>query len=369
MSFAFSLDLHNKARRYRKLSEHNEKKVVDMGNLYDVSNESVVSNKMLFEADTPEKIYNNQRRISTSEKFYNNGIIADMFFGEKNLSKIYKKIYLFSRIFCNKDWLLIQTIFSQLNHPIFSQKNINVVSLGNTPGIITGIYYYFMFSNINKTCENPVKNIKWHSMDVANDEHKPLFSRFKIHYNNISPVHDIDNHIIKGFADDNIYNYNNYKLAKSTIFENDKPNIIINTNPYYKAILLNMALALNTNKTVISINKLYDAPSWTDSYKKFIFLATIIYKECYLLKYPVCVKNQCYYEYYIVSCDVKNTAFVEKIRNRIEHALATSEYIKVVDEMIENTHLYKRIEEYCFRNSQSPLDELHEIIFQLKDVL
>lgn len=395
MTENFSMQLHNKTQQYIKKSEYNTKQLYDIIKLHDISSSNIIPNRKIFinnqanqemtQLKKHDKTKSNKLKcIKTNELFYYNGIISSSFFTERKLCKTKQNEYEFAQVLCNKNWLLVQTIFCQFSHKkIFNPKNIDIIHIGdNDGGIVSGIYYYLNFSNFAKSTglnhvSSVVKNINWLCMGKNLNNSNDDFNRFKLYYNAISREHDISKHIIRGFANDDICNYSNYKFAKTQIFDNITPSIIFNTlsdinaevQNIYKPILISLSLATYAKEHTLVITKLLQPTYWDSQYEKYIMLISNMFNEAYIISYPACENNMVYYEYYVISYGIPKLMYLDKLRKRFEYVNSSnSNLFDISDDMIDDDILQK-IKKIKTERKKSPLSQLHELIYNLKDII
>lgn len=335
-------------------------------------------------------------KLPTSEKFYRNGILENVFFKEElslespdqgNLQKTLNtaRLNLFPQKICSYNWLLaFCTCFHYASTLCkfgigknSSEKNsINVLNLGNGCGdFIAGIYYYFKQSNISKVNNLTAYDLNWYGVDVKNNDTSSGFKRLSKYHNNI------EDNIIHGFVDDNMLDYKNVQYVK-TLLENkfDATHIIFNNIKPDKnsgKILLSIALlSEHLYKDGIMITKILHPGHWDKSFEAYLTILALTFHNTKLLKFPVCKNNKSYFRYYLIGFDVKKLLYKNKARRKLINMLRTDEIEvpQLIDSLYnENELIVWRTKladaKHQFLNDDNPTAELHCIIDKLKDVL
>lgn len=347
----------------------------------DISIESALPNDNLFnlEPNSVKKLnkasIKSHYKMPSNDSFYKNGIISNIFFKDDITLEECKAnpISHFSKMSCNRNWLLSFCLFSHYTINIndsnskldFNKsKEVKILNTGSgNGGFITGMFYYFNSSSAMKQF-----NINWLCLDN---------NKKSIKFEELSRKYNFTDNIIHGFTNDSLIDHKNLMFIE-TMIENKYTNvnfIFNNIRPRMKGnknkILLSLAFIsiASLSKNGIMITKILEPEYWSTEFNNYLILLSLLFHKTEIFRFPVCKKNKSYYRYYLSGSFRKpllyNTVLSRKIvyllnHTEIEQAILLGDIIesKEIDEWKEK--IINTQKKYTIISN--PNEEIHKII-------
>ena len=274
-----------------------------------------------------------QYKIKTNEKFYKNGIIENTFFNHINDDINYTDIKLFSTKICDYNWLLSFNIFlyytTETNSKLdfVKTKNIRLLNIGNGDGgFISGLYYYLYISYKSNTDHNLKQyDLKWFGIDVNNNISDSHFLRLSKLLDKLDPN---SYQIIHGLINDDITDCKNLMYIK-TLIENKVNDInVLYNNVKPRGTKNNIMLSIiilsiySLNLGGIMITKILEPEFWDGNFSNYLILASLLFKQTKIFRFPICKNHKTYYRYYLVGYHRKHILYNSIVGMRLIHILS-----------------------------------------------
>ena len=372
-------ELHKFLKKYKNERQKgsDDISIIEFNN---ISLDAVLPNGNLFnlEPNTVKKIDNDIKshfKIQSNDSFYRNGIISNMYFkNDITLEECdFNLISEFSKISCNRDWLLSFCIFSRytvnfsesdskLDFNKSKEVKILITGSGNG-GFITGMFYYFNSSSAMKQF-----NINWLCLDN---------NKKSIKFEEISRKYNFTDNIIHGFTNDSLIDHKNLMFIETMIenkynnvnfiFNNIKPRMKSNKNKILLALAFISITSLSKNG--IMITKILEPEYWSTEFNNYLILLSLLFHKTEVFRFPLCKKNKSYYSYYLAGSFRKpllyNTVICRKIIYLLNHD--EIEQAILLDDIITNTEIDEWKEKILdiqkkYNVITNPNEEIHKII-------